>query len=29
MKDTRKAFNPAIGKIKTEQIVIFENKGGS
>lgn len=27
MKDTSKAFNPAIGKIKTEQIVIFENKG--
>lgn len=27
MKDTSKAFNPAIGKIKTERIVVFENKG--
>jgi hypothetical protein len=27
MKDTSKAFNPAIGKIKTECIIVFENKG--
>ncbi len=27
MKDTSKAFNPKIGKIKTERIVIFQNKG--
>lgn len=25
---TRKAFNPSIGKIKTENILILENKGG-
>ena len=27
MKDTSKAFNPKIGKIKTERIVIFQNQG--
>ncbi len=27
LKDTAKAFNPKIGKIKTEQIVILENRG--
>jgi hypothetical protein len=27
MLDTKKAFNPVIGKIKTEQIVILENRG--
>jgi len=27
LKETSKAFNPAIGKIKTEHIVVFENKG--
>lgn len=27
MKDTSKAFNPKIGKIKTERIVIFHNRG--
>jgi site-specific DNA-methyltransferase (cytosine-N4-specific) len=27
MKDTSKAFNPRIGKIKTEKIVIFRNRG--
>jgi hypothetical protein len=26
MKDTSKAFNPKIGKIKTERIVVFQNK---
>lgn len=26
LKETSKAFNPAIGKIKTEHIVVFENK---
>ena len=26
MKDTSKAFNPRIGKIKTEKIVIFQNR---
>lgn len=29
MKDTSKAFNPRIGKIKTERIVIFQKKGVS
>lgn len=28
MQATRKAFNPAIGKIKTENILILENRGG-
>lgn len=28
MQDTKKAFNPAIGKIKQEQILILQNKGG-
>jgi len=28
MLDSRKAFNPAIGKIKTEQILILQNEGG-
>lgn len=28
MKDTSKAFNPKIGKIKTERIVVFQNGGG-
>ena len=27
MKDTSKAFNPRIGKIKTERIIIFRNTG--
>ena len=27
MKDTSKAFNPKIGKIKTERIVVFQNRG--
>jgi site-specific DNA-methyltransferase (cytosine-N4-specific) len=27
MQDTKKAFNPAIGKIKTEKILILENRG--
>ncbi len=27
MKDTSKAFNPRIGKIKTEKIVILQNRG--
>ena len=27
MKDTSKAFNPRIGKIKTEKIIIFQNTG--
>jgi DNA modification methylase len=27
MKDTSKAFNPKIGKIKTEKILIFQNTG--
>jgi site-specific DNA-methyltransferase (cytosine-N4-specific) len=29
LKDTSKAFNPLIGKIKTERIVIFHKKGVS
>jgi site-specific DNA-methyltransferase (cytosine-N4-specific) len=29
MKDTSKAFNPRIGKIKTERIVIFQKRGVS
>lgn len=29
MKDTSKAFNPRIGKIKTERIVVFQKKGVS
>lgn len=29
MQSTKKAFNPAHGKIKTEQILILENTGGS
>ncbi len=28
MKDTQKAFNPAIGKIKTEELLILENTKG-
>lgn len=28
MQATKKAFNPAIGKIKTENILILENRGG-
>jgi site-specific DNA-methyltransferase (cytosine-N4-specific) len=28
LMDSRKAFNPAIGKIKTEQILILQNGGG-
>ena len=28
LQDTRKAFNPAIGKIKTEKILILANRGG-
>ena len=27
--DTRKAFNPSIGKVKQEHIVILRNKGGA
>jgi len=29
MQDTKKAFNPAIGKIKREQIVVMRNTGGT
>src|ERR1043165_2564408 len=29
MQDTKKAFNPAIGKIKHEQIVVLHNIGGA
>ena len=29
MKDTSKAFNPKIGKIKTERIVVFQNRGAA
>ena len=29
MQATKKAFNPAIGKIKTENILILENQGGT
>lgn len=29
MQDTKKAFNPAIGKIKREQIVVLRNTGGA
>jgi site-specific DNA-methyltransferase (cytosine-N4-specific) len=29
MQDTKKAFNPAIGKIKTERILVLENRGGA
>jgi site-specific DNA-methyltransferase (cytosine-N4-specific) len=29
MKDTSKSFNPKIGKIKTERIVVFHNRGVS
>jgi site-specific DNA-methyltransferase (cytosine-N4-specific) len=29
MQDTKKAFNPAIGKIKTESILVLENRGGA
>lgn len=29
MQSTKKAFNPAIGKIKTEDILILENRGGA
>jgi len=28
MQASKKAFNPAIGKIKTENILILENRGG-
>lgn len=28
MQSTKKAFNPAIGKIKTERILVLENRGG-
>ena len=28
MQDTKKAFNPSIGKIKSENILILENRGG-
>jgi len=28
MQDTKKAFNPAIGKIKTEQILVLQKKSG-
>ena len=27
MQDTKKAFNPAIGKIKTESVLILQNQG--
>jgi site-specific DNA-methyltransferase (cytosine-N4-specific) len=29
MQSTKKAFNPAIGKIKTEDILILENRGAT
>lgn len=29
MQSTKKSFNPAIGKIKTEDILILENRGGT
>jgi site-specific DNA-methyltransferase (cytosine-N4-specific) len=29
MQATKKAFNPAIGKIKTETILVLENRGGA
>ena len=28
MQDTKKAFNPIIGKIKSEQILLLQNKNG-
>lgn len=28
MQDSKKAFNPAIGKIKSERILVLENRGG-
>ena len=29
LQDSRKSFNPAIGKVKDEHIVILQNRGGS
>ena len=29
MQDSKKSFNPAIGKVKDEHIVILRNRGGS